>query len=129
DLPITLIPDSTPVSTIGGLQGSAGVIGLSDATAERTLILWPRPLGEIGQTRLAPLPDGVKVWHETGLAAAATPDTELVQDGFEMDLVPQTWDRVAAVMHEWYERIGIRTPTDPPNWTRRATIYEAQIGT
>jgi len=129
DLPVPELPESTSISTIGGLAGSIGVVAVTRAGAPATLVVWPRSRDEIGESVLSVVDSGLRLAHATGLAAAATPQTALVQDGIALDLVGEGWSALGDRVPDWLEALGVRTPGDSPAWTRRATIYEAQLGT
>jgi hypothetical protein len=129
DLPVPELPESTVISTIGGLAGSAGVVAATLATAPATLVIWPRSQDEIGESVLSVAGSGLRLAHTTGLAAAATARTALVQDGIALDLVGEDWPAVRDRVPDWLAALGVCTPGDSPAWTRRATIYEAQLGT
>src|SRR5699024_2342742 len=129
DLPLTQLPPAVPVSTIGGLAGSTGLIALSHTREPGTIAIWPRSQDEVGETLLTPLDGGLVIRHHTHLAAGAAPGTELSQDGIAVDLIDADWPAVRAQVPDWFDELGIATPTASPAWTRAATIYEAQVGT
>ena len=119
----------TVVSSLGGALGSAGIVALSRTRSAGTLVLWPRSRDETGVSVLLRVPSGVRLDHTLNVAAAADPGTELLIDGVGLDLVDQTWSAVLSQVPGWYEALGVSTPRDRPEWTRTATIFEAQIGT
>lgn len=121
----------TTISSIGGALGSAGVIALCQARpdAPRTLVIWPRSLDENGVSTLARTDGGVSIVHTLNVAASADAATDLGIEGVALDLVDDAWPQVSSRLPRWYDTIGVTTPRDRPEWTRYATIFEAQIGT
>lgn len=137
DLPLKDMPSSTPVAGIGGLAGSAGLVALTDEESASTLVVWARskdefpapPEGGRAESVLSVEDHGVQLVHSTGLAAASTAETDLHQDGIALDLLGGDFGAVIGSVPRWFADLGITTPVDSPEWTRGATIYEAQIGT
>lgn len=119
----------TPVSSIGGALGSAGVVALSRGEAGPTLVIWPRSRDEAGSSLLRRTAEGVSLRHTLNVAAAAEGGTDLLIDGVALDLVAQPWPAVLAQLPSWYDALGVSTPRDRPGWVRGATIYEVQLGT
>lgn len=129
-LPVAdLSATGTVVSSIGGALGSAGIVALSRTDSPRTLVLWPRSRDETGVSVLTRVANGVHLEHTLNVAAAAEPGTELLVDGIGLDLTDEAWPEVRDHVPDWYNALGVVTPRERPEWTRTATIFEAQIGT
>lgn len=133
DLPATGEPPIT-ISSIGGSLGSTGVIAATSTASRQnggavTAIVWPRSRDENGVTLLSRDDDGIVLTHTTGLATAADPATAVLVDGIAADLLPERWETVRDRIPGWFDALGIATPRDRPDWTRGATLFEAQVGT
>lgn len=135
DLAWSDLPETGPgitVSSIGGSLGSTGLVTLTNHARSdnpHTLVLWPRSQDENGVSVLSRTDRGVLVRHTTNVAAAADAATRVLVDGIAFELLPERWHGVRDRVPGWLRDLGIATPADRPDWTRGATLFEAQVGT
>ena len=129
DLTLSDLPSATPVQPMAGGGGSSGIVAFTDVRGPSTLVVWPRSKDEVGEITLGRTRGGAAVAYATGLSAAATSDTDLCINGIALDILPNGWPQVLDHVQNWFSDLNISTPEDRADWTRRATIYEVQIGT
>jgi glycosidase len=119
--------DPIGISSLGGLRGSSGIVGISDT--ESTLVIWPNQPSEIPDVFLSQ--SGSKPQLKTQLNFAAEVSSksaaELLLMSFNLErgdfeVVRQQWPA-------WASRYGLTSPNEAPEWMHGSGIYEVQIGT
>jgi glycosidase len=125
-VPLRELGGTLGVSTATGLRGSPGLVALHDPDGARTLLVWAFATDELNTASMSLIPGGLRVRHDTGVAAAAP--TTLTVSTLRVDLRAATWPEVRAGVPGWWAAVGIVTPDDSPGWAADALIFEAQLG-
>lgn len=122
------LPRPVLVQTIGGVEGSTGIIAVERADAPATLLIWPLARTGIGSIVLAPETSGVSLAWTTDIAGQPGEGGSLVAGPLYLDLVAESFATLLAAVPDRLADLGIRGPADPPAWAIGASIYEVQVG-
>jgi glycosidase len=117
-----------PVATSEATFSGSGIVVLDQADAEIALLLWPFSRTELSVNRLQAIDGALRLSVGTGLAGRIAPGEQLAWGGFELDLLPGTWDAIRPRVPTWFRTLGIATPADTAGWIPDVSIYEVQIG-
>jgi glycosidase len=116
------------VLTVGGEEGSPGLVAMHRPDNAGTAVLWPFSRSESGRILLEPREGTLRVAIETELAGEVSRGEWLNWGPLYFDLLDEPWELVFPQMQDWYDNLGVATPSDRPRWTEAANILEAQIG-
>jgi Alpha amylase, catalytic domain len=117
--------EAVPVSTVGSLMGSTGLIAAHDG--RRTVVVWPICRTEIGRCTVSGS-DGLRVRLDTGMAGRLSPDQSLRYEAMYLDVLNAPWQEVRDRIPSWYRGMAISTPPDRSEWIETASIYEVHLG-
>jgi glycosidase len=128
NLPVSEFGDNAlGVSSLGGLRGSSGIIGVSDS--ESTSVIWLNQASEIPDIFLSKIDSGMKVNALLNFAAAISETSSAELMLVTLNLERGDFEKVREHWPAWASRYGLTSPNDAPAWMHGAGIYEVQIGT
>ena len=127
-LAVDELPRPVTIASIGGVDGSTGIVALEPDDAEQTLLLWPLATSGIGLITLEPAPGGISLAWTTDIAGRPGAGGSLVAGPLYLDLLPEPFERLLRAVPDRLADLGIRSPADPPAWAVGASIYEVQVG-
>ncbi len=127
--PIELVSSPIGISGIGGLRGASGLIHLGADSGTAAVALWIDDDTEVPDIEMSGTSKNTMlVATGTNFAADLSgPQSNDVQL-FSLDLSVPSWPAFPETFEGWLRSRGLTSPSNPPEWSVGAMIYEAQIG-
>jgi Alpha amylase, catalytic domain len=129
DTPIELVSSPIGVSGIGGLRGASGLIHLATESGMSAVALWVDDDTEVPDIEMSGTSKNTMlVATATNFAADLSGSQSNEVQLFSLDLSVPNWSAFPETFEGWLRSRGLTSPSNPPEWSLGAMIYEAQIG-
>ncbi len=123
-----LIQEPLHISSIGGVDGSTGLLAFHQPQTRQVVVIWPFSRTEIGVLQLQRQGEILQFTIDTELAGRLIAGEVLHYEAIEMDALDSMWGEVRDDISQWYAPLGLYTPNDRVEWIKTASIFEVQIG-